>query len=544
MEVLKFFGESASLAILAVVDGEERSDGSRLLFSVPRRRLVLCSAVVFGCSEHDDPCDMVFDANQSSMPAPLGLAGNSDPFPREFSAIQELAPAFPRPSLPQVNQQLRQPILDAVGTLDRDMSRLAALDERQTVRCCGLYRRPAWRRVPTALTLPNVDTILAEAQEVAERISEPATITRAYYLAQIAAQMARAGRVGDGLASVGSNHAERTDPNGRQPPPRGLHGNDASIARDGRAGAAVRAASEAGGHYAPHRDMAVGAIAVVQSQHHEAAGARATLARMRDSRRPYDYALDVATNLDDRAWGRELMRSRLDELEKFMADESQTLAVSREQARGLFLEISLLAWAGYPEQAEELVRRLEAENGPAADFAELRKHIAEPKSLGCSGEPPPPRRTPAEIQARLDAVQTLGDNQQKFDGLLAVAAMILDWRAIAPAAKSATATGSSKAGQEPCTQSPGSGTTAAGSPATKSPAAARFCSRSRRAVTSPGTDRLAPYGTACGTAADDRRNAAQYLRRLTSPRCCPADRPLAAWRRTPDRMRPWRGRSR
>jgi hypothetical protein len=51
VEVLKFFGESASLAILAVVDGEERSYGSRLLFSVPRRRLVLCSAVVFGCSE-------------------------------------------------------------------------------------------------------------------------------------------------------------------------------------------------------------------------------------------------------------------------------------------------------------------------------------------------------------------------------------------------------------------------------------------------------------------------------------------------------------
>ncbi len=358
--------------------------------------------------------------------------------------------------------------------------------------------------------------------------------------------MARAGRVGDGLAlldRITLNEPIQTADNLRRV---GFTEMMQALARDGRAGAAVRAASEAGGHYAPHRDMALGAIAVVQSQRHEAAGARATLARMRDSRRPYDYALDVATNLDDRAWGHELMRSRLDELEKFMADESQTLAVSREQARGLFLEISLLAWAGYPEQAEELVRRLEAENGPAADFAELRKHIAEPKSLGCSGEPPPPRRTPAEIQARLDAVQTLGDNQQKFDGLLAVAAMILDWRAIAPAAKSATATGSSKAGQEPCAPS----RRAAGRlPLARQPPNRRprrgSAAKRRRAVAFARRQTAWPLALPAALPLTIDAMRRQYLRRLTSPRCCPADRPLAAWRRTPDRIAgPWRGRSR
>ncbi len=59
-----------------------------------------------------------------------------------------------------------------------------------TLALLALLRLVSTTRLATAadqpaLTLPNVDTILAEAQEVAERISEPATITRAYYLPRL-----------------------------------------------------------------------------------------------------------------------------------------------------------------------------------------------------------------------------------------------------------------------------------------------------------------------------------------------------------------------
>ena len=217
-----------------------------------------------------------------------------------------------------------------------------------------------------------------------------------------------------------------------------------ALARDDQAAAALRAVDSAHGEYAAHRDAALGAIAVVQAERSDAAGAKRTLKRLADARTPYDYELQVALYLNDKAWGRRLIG--IDSEYGRRANAAFEKLAPGDLHSSVFLEIALAAWCGERERAERYMQKV-LQVGDIPDDA--RQELEQELEKMCKPDSPwlpededrnrKVRQTPAaaEILAKLAAARAKSNFDDRAEALLAVATLLFESRKTADAASAA-----------------------------------------------------------------------------------------------------------
>lgn len=121
----------AAIIVLMVVEGEKSAFGCCGFFAIPCRWRGQFLVVIFGRAGAYHASDSVFDPDQGSMPATLGLTANCNSLPFNSAIfVKKLCPVFLLgPICFEEQEQLDEAILDALRPLNRDIFCVATLDE-------------------------------------------------------------------------------------------------------------------------------------------------------------------------------------------------------------------------------------------------------------------------------------------------------------------------------------------------------------------------------------------------------------------------------